>query len=268
MATGVVARQSAAQDQALANMQRNIDQTQQQYALIIQALLNVIRGQWDSAHFGPESAEAVLVALNPTLQGKVNPVAFRAGPVAGPAELTTLPVRRRQNPNCWYGRPYGPPVAFVLHTESGGESGTVAELLSSSAKLSAHYAAGLDGKLENWIDAQDRAWSNGILEPGNVWAWIARQCGIDPALDPNHVTVTCETEDQGDPDQAVSDKQFESVMYAAGEAKRRYPNSLRYLVKHSDISPQSRHSCPGDRWLASGRFHALADATGLKVVSS
>jgi hypothetical protein len=79
MATDLIAPQAAHQDLALANMQRNIDEIQQQNALIIQALLNVIRAQWDSAQFGPQSAEAVLVALNPALQGKVNPVPFVQG---------------------------------------------------------------------------------------------------------------------------------------------------------------------------------------------
>ena len=79
MATDTFAPQSETQDQALANMQRNIDEIQQQHALIIQALLNIIRAKWDSAQFGPESVEAVLVALNPALQGKVNPVPFVQG---------------------------------------------------------------------------------------------------------------------------------------------------------------------------------------------
>jgi N-acetyl-anhydromuramyl-L-alanine amidase AmpD len=141
-------------------------------------------------------------------------------------------------------------------------------LLNSSAKLSAHFVAGLDGTLDNWIDLADRAWSNGIVEPGNSWAAIAEECGLDPALNPNHVTITCETEDHGDPAEPVSDQQFDAVVSAADEAKRRYPKSLRYLVRHADISPQSRHACPGDRWLSSGRFQALADILGLMQVSS
>jgi hypothetical protein len=64
---------------AIANMQRAVDQLQLQQALLSQALLNVIRAQWDSAQFGPQSAEAILVALNPSLQGKVNPVPFVQG---------------------------------------------------------------------------------------------------------------------------------------------------------------------------------------------
>jgi N-acetyl-anhydromuramyl-L-alanine amidase AmpD len=181
--------------------------------------------------------------------------------------VVTAPiVRRLPSHNCWFGRPYGPPIAFVLHTQSGGESGTVAEWLTSSSNLSAHYRAGLEGSLECWIDPADRAWGNGIVEPGNRWGAIARDCGIDPALNPNHVTVSCETEDLGNAEQPVTDLQYQALLYAGLEAKQRYPDSLRYLVRHADISPQSRPCCPGGRWLSSGRFEALARALELKMV--
>jgi N-acetyl-anhydromuramyl-L-alanine amidase AmpD len=180
--------------------------------------------------------------------------------------LSTL-ARFGTSTNRWFGRPYGAPIAFVLHTESGGESGTVAEWLSSSAQLSAHYFADLDGKLECWIDPVDRAWSNGILEPGNRWATIAEACGVDPALNPNHVTVTCETEDLGDQHVPVTDRQYQAVLCAAREAKRRYPDTLRFLACHSDISPQSRPGCPGDRWLSNGHLEALAREVGLTIAA-
>jgi N-acetyl-anhydromuramyl-L-alanine amidase AmpD len=153
-----------------------------------------------------------------------------------------------------------------VHTEAGGESGTIAEFLSSSSELSAHYAVGLDGTLDCFVDPSDRAWGNGILEPGNLWTAIADDSGVDSALNPNHITVCCETEDLGESAREVTDQQYNAVLYAAWEAKLRYPNSLRYLARHSDISPQSRANCPGDRWLASGRFQRLADTLGLKTV--
>ena len=62
--------------QALANMQRAVDQLQQQHVLYAQALLSIVRGEWDAARFGPNSVEAILVALNPSLQGKVNAIPF------------------------------------------------------------------------------------------------------------------------------------------------------------------------------------------------
>jgi N-acetyl-anhydromuramyl-L-alanine amidase AmpD len=179
------------------------------------------------------------------------------------------PVTHRwSSSNCWFGRPYGPPVAFVLHTESGGESGTVAEWLSSSSQLSAHYRASVTGQLDCWIDPGDRAWSNGIVEPGSRWPVIAQACGVDPRMNPNHVTVSCETEDLGDRHTPITDRQFEAVLVAAREAKNRYPESLLFLARHSDISPQSRPDCPGDRWLTSHRFEALASEVGLRIVSN
>jgi N-acetyl-anhydromuramyl-L-alanine amidase AmpD len=176
-------------------------------------------------------------------------------------------MRRWSSANCWFGRPYGPPIAFVLHSESGGESGTVAEWLSSSSQLSTHYRAGVTGRLDCWIDPGDRAWSNGIVEPGSRWSMIAEACGIDPDLNPNHVTVSCEAEDLGERHRGISDRQYDAVLAAAREAKSRYPESLRFLARHSDISPQSRADCPGDEWSVSGRLEALAAELGLSIVS-
>jgi len=176
-------------------------------------------------------------------------------------------IRRWPSRNCWFGRPYGPPVALVIHTQSGGESGTVAEWLSSSAQLSAHYSVGLSGAVDCWIDPGDRAWSNGVVELGNNWMTIAEECGIDPRLNPNHVTVTCETEDPGDTRGRVTELQYQALVEAAREARARYPRSLKYLLRHADISPQSRPNCPGDRWVSSGLFAALAETLGLKTVS-
>jgi N-acetyl-anhydromuramyl-L-alanine amidase AmpD len=154
-----------------------------------------------------------------------------------------------------------------VHTETGGESGTSAEFLNSSSDLSTHYKAHLDGTLDSFVDPADRAWANGILEPGNRWAAIATDCGVDSALNPNHITITCDSTDLGDVTQEVTDRQYNAVLYAAWEAKLRYPTSLRYLARHTDISPQSRANCPGERWLADGRLQRLADALGLKTVS-
>lgn len=80
MATDVIAPQTALEElaQAVANIQRTVDQLQQQQALITQALANLIRGQWDAAQYGTQSVEAIVVALNPTLQGKVNAIPFGA----------------------------------------------------------------------------------------------------------------------------------------------------------------------------------------------
>ena len=184
-----------------------------------------------------------------------------------PAEAEAAEIRRWPSINRWIGRPYGPPIAFVVHTESGGESATVAEFLTSSSQFSAHYTVALDGTLSCFVDPSDRAWANGLVEPGNQWLAVASDCGIDSTVNPNQVTVSCETEDGGNLCQPVTDDQYRAVLYAAWEAKERYPSSLRYLLRHADISPQSRANCPGERWTASGRFESLAEELGLKMVS-
>lgn len=78
MAIDVTALQASHQQQAqaIANLQRAIDQLAQQQALFTQAILHLVRGHWDAAQYGPHSVESVLVALNPTLQGKVDAIAF------------------------------------------------------------------------------------------------------------------------------------------------------------------------------------------------
>jgi len=79
MATDVVTTlQTTIQElaQAVANMQRAVDELQQEQALQTQAILNTIRGRWDAAQNGAQSAEAILVALSPNLAGKVNALPF------------------------------------------------------------------------------------------------------------------------------------------------------------------------------------------------
>jgi hypothetical protein len=81
MASQLITHGTVEQDlaQAVADMQRAVDELRQQQALQAQAILNAIRGQWDAAQFGPQSVEAILVALNPGLQGKVNAIPFDPG---------------------------------------------------------------------------------------------------------------------------------------------------------------------------------------------
>jgi hypothetical protein len=78
MALDVLALQTAYQElaEALANIQRAIDDTQQKQALLTQALLAAVRGHWDAPQHGTQSVEALLVAMDPSLQGKVDAVPF------------------------------------------------------------------------------------------------------------------------------------------------------------------------------------------------
>ena len=147
----------------------------------------------------------------------------------------------------------------MLHTEAGTEAGTVSHFANPAAQVSSHFGVALDGHGDQFLDLGDRSWANGILEPGNTWLARVYQGPRGGGVEnPNHWTVTCETEDLGRA-AGVTDAQYRTVLAAALMAAARYP-SIRWLLRHTDISPSSRARCPGDRWLASGRFHQLAAA--------
>jgi LysM repeat protein len=163
----------------------------------------------------------------------------------------------RGSPNFWAGRPHGPPIALVLHTADGGMHGIDGEFATAHSGLSTHFAVGLDGSIHQYVELDDRAWGNGYFEPGHVWP--------GPDLSPNHFTVSIETEDLGNPRQAVTEAQFRATVEVGQIVLRHYP-SIRYLITHRAIAPETRHNDPGPRWVASGRFTALANALGLKPI--
>jgi N-acetylmuramoyl-L-alanine amidase len=163
--------------------------------------------------------------------------------------------------NFWPGRPQGSPIAIVIHTEAGTEAGTEAEFDNNSSQVSAHFGVGLTGIDDQFVQLSDAAWANGIRESGNNWD--AR--GL-PDVNPNYLTVSIETEDLGNAAQPVTDAQYAAVLADCRLALAKYPG-ITYLLRHADISPHTRPNCPGDRWLASGRFASLAHDLRLQIFS-
>ena len=162
------------------------------------------------------------------------------------------------SPNYWAGRPHGSPIALVLHTADGSMMGVDGEFATPNSGLSTHFAVGLDGVIHQYVELGDRAWGNGHLESGNVWPGA-----LD--ISPNHLTVSIETEDVGDPRQPVTEAQYRATLEVGRLVLRYYPG-IRYLVTHRAIAPETRNDDPGPRWIVSGRFAALADALGLRAV--
>ena len=122
--------------------------------------------------------------------------------------------------------------------------------------VSAHYGVALDGRIHQYVSLDDGAWANGGPNPG--WRW---PFGVE---NPNHRTISIETEDNGHPDtEPVSEAQYNAVvsLYRA-VVQPRWPGITR-LVAHRVINPG--HSCPAQRWL-SGRFQQLGDELGLEVL--
>jgi N-acetyl-anhydromuramyl-L-alanine amidase AmpD len=145
----------------------------------------------------------------------------------------------------------------------GSLAGTDAVFGETSSGVSAHYAVGLDGQVRQYVSLADSAFANGILEPGNRWAQVCTGA-CDPKTNPNFLTVAIQTEDRGSATEPVNDAQFNAVKEVCDIALGLFP-SIRWLLQHADISPTSRAGCPGPRWIASGRFAALADVLNLQT---
>lgn len=159
------------------------------------------------------------------------------------------------SPNYEPGWPSGPPIALVLHTMGGSLAGAEGQFVNAGSEVSAHFGIGVGGRVHQYVDLGDRAWANGILEDGHLWPGR-------PGVNPNDVTISIETEDLGSTLEPVSDAQYEATLAVARDVVGRHP-TIRYLVTHRAIAPLTRRNDPGDRWLLTGRFTALANALKL-----
>jgi N-acetylmuramoyl-L-alanine amidase len=161
------------------------------------------------------------------------------------------------SPNFWRGRPYGAPIAVVIHTMAGSLGGCDAWFTNPASQVSAHFGVSLDGVFHRYVDRHNTAWANGLLEEGNRWPGPA-------GVNPNYLTISIETEDLGDSECPVSDPMYSTVRTLVRTVQETYPE-IGYLMGHSVITPQSRPGCPGSRWL-NERLQQLADDCNLSIV--
>ncbi len=196
-----------------------------------------------------------------SLPAQATPPAPTRSPLPSPGDL--VPPGRSQtidwkgSPNFWPGRPTGEPIALVIHTAGGTLEGMDRWFALADSQSSAHYGIGLDGRVHQYVRLADRAWANGYTEEGNLWPGPAD-------VNPNDLTVSIEMEDwMAGP--LPPDAQYQAAVAVGRVVVARYPG-IRYLVTHRAIAPESRANDPGPRWVATGRFAALARALGLTPV--
>jgi LysM repeat protein len=181
-------------------------------------------------------------------------------PVPSPSEVVSgrgVTIEWRESPNFWPGRPNGEPIALVIHTAAGTLQGMDRWFSVPESQSSAHFGIGLDGRVHQYVALADRSWANGYTEDGNLWPGPADG-------NPNDLTVSIEMEDW------LAGPQPPDVQYQAGVTVgrvvlARYPG-IRYLITHRAIAPGSRANDPGPRWVATGRFAALARDLGLIAI--
>jgi N-acetyl-anhydromuramyl-L-alanine amidase AmpD len=227
-----------------------LNQLTEQQAAITRALSAMTEARWT----GEDSVEAWLLALDPTFVGTLHPQQPRYQ--APPSEIESPQISWIGSPNYWPGHGGFAVRAIVLHTMAGTLASCDAWFKNQGSQVSAHFGIGLEGDIHQYVALSNSAWANGILEPGNTWPLASGS--------PNYQTISIETEDNGIGSTLVSEAQFESSLQVANLAVQTYP-TIKWLLRHTDISPQSRPSCCGPRWTDSGRFRAIADKLGLQT---
>jgi N-acetylmuramoyl-L-alanine amidase len=150
-------------------------------------------------------------------------------------------------------------VALVVHTMDGTLQSTDSWFGNPASQVSSHYGIGLDGRAHQYVDLADGAWANGTLQPGNHWA---PKFGSE---NPNHRSISIETEDNGSGATPVTDEQYAATLGVGRIALARWP-SITTVTVHRAISPQSKPNCAGDRWWSSGRIQELAQDLGLGLL--
>ena len=231
---------------------------QAQQAGITSGLHAMLEGRWLGADFGADSLEAILYGLNPTWTGQISakePLYNLPEPPPGPEANPEFV----GSPNHYYGRYGYGVVALVIHTMAGTLESCDAWFNNPSSQVSSHYGIGLAGEQHQYVKLADGSWANGIIESPCNWQTV-----VGHTENPNFSTVSVETEDNGSGATPVTDAQYNSTLAVCRLAKQTYP-SIAWLLRHTDISPRSRPSCCGDRWVESGRFDDLAEALGLET---
>lgn len=128
------------------------------------------------------------------------------------------------------------------------------------SQVSSHYGTGLHGEVHQYVSLENGSWANGILEAGNHWVPY-----FGSSDNPNHHSITVETEDRGSGSQEVTDAEYAATLQACRLGLERWP-TITTLTTHRVISPSSRPACSGDRWWDSGRIQQLAAELGLDLL--
>jgi len=239
-----------------ATLEQQLNQLQEQQAAISAGLNAMNEGRWLAQDFGAASLEAILYGLNPTWQGQIS---AREPLYVLPPPEPEANVVWIGSPNHYNGRAGWPVVAIVVHTMAGTLASCDSWFNNPSSQVSSHYGIGLQGQQHQYVQLANGSWANGIIESPCNWTQVLKH-----TENPNYSTVSIETEDLGNPNQVVTDEQYQATLAVARLAMQTYP-SIAWLLRHTDISPRSRPDCCGSRWVASGRFANLARDLNLQT---
>lgn len=131
-------------------------------------------------------------------------------------------------------------LAIVYHTAEGTLPGVDSWFNTSSSELSTHFCVGRFGEVHQYVDCNDAAWGNGVIDPTAALPplWPAR-------TNPNLYTISIEHE--GMSGVSPTREQLAASLALTVWLTRQYSlhPSLQTMVRHSMVAPETKPSCPG-----------------------
>jgi N-acetyl-anhydromuramyl-L-alanine amidase AmpD len=135
------------------------------------------------------------------------------------------------------GRPAGlRPAAIVFHRSGGSLADLRARFADPLSSLSAHYAVGLDGSVEQYVSEDDSAFHAGIVASAS-WP------GLKPGVNPNLYTIAVDHESPAATAWPAAQRAASAALIADIANRWSIPLGADTVVPHSAIRGSAR--CPG-----------------------
>jgi N-acetyl-anhydromuramyl-L-alanine amidase AmpD len=147
--------------------------------------------------------------------------------------------------NYWRGRGGERVRAICLHVAEGDRAGVLSWFNNPASDASAHFLVNKDGTVWQFVDTDDTAWANGVVNaPDLTLPWLA-DC-LRRGQNPNRLTIAVETERRWR--EPLTEPQYAALVALLRELLARYglPADREHVVPHAAIDSVNRANCPGN----------------------
>ncbi len=140
---------------------------------------------------------------------------------------------------------------IVVHTMAGTLAGCDSWFANPAAQAGTHFGVGRDGEVHQYFDLGQGPFAHGRVEPGYT-AKLVRENG--EGINPNWYLIGIEHDDLGrgelpTPAQFEASARLSAVLFRdhilPNAARTRAAIDRDHILRHTDISPQSRPNCCG-----------------------
>jgi len=129
-------------------------------------------------------------------------------------------------------------IAIVNHIMSGTLTGTDSWFANPASKVSSHFGVGKNGKIHQYVNLDNHAWANGVVNDPN---WPLLKNGVNP----NYYTVSVEHE--GESGDVMPETQYQATLALHQWLVETFgiPVTHDNIIGHYRIDSVNKSKCPG-----------------------